>query len=305
MSRPLLTAIVSTYKSERFIAGLLDNLVAQTVFPDIEVLVVDSGSPQNEAAVCAPYVQRHKNIRYLRTEREGLYAAWNRAVALSSGEFISNANTDDRHRPDAYEVLTRALRDNPQATLAYGDQYISRTENETWAECHARGAGIHETADYSQAELLLGCMTGSQPVWRRSAHAQCGEFDPRLTVVGDREFWLRLARLGDFIHVREPLGVFFTSAGVLSASNGYDDFHRQDYEVMMKYLPLAPWRDMPGIRPRVARHLVGIGYHFARKNSMAEARRYFLQAWRTDPFNPAVIRTLLLRGVLQLRAGLG
>jgi glycosyltransferase involved in cell wall biosynthesis len=304
MAQPLLTAIVSTYKAERFIKGCLDNLVRQTVFKDIEVIVVDSGSPQDEAAVCAPFVRQYPNIRYVRTEREGLYAAWNRAIAMSRGEFISNANTDDRHRTDAYEVLTGALMAEPTATLAYGDQYISTTENETFEECDARGSGIHVCQEYSREDLLLGCMTGSQPVWRRSSHQQCGQFDPALTVVGDRDFWLRLARLGDFVHLHQPLGVFYTSTAVLSASNGYDDFHRQDFEVMMKHLRLPPWRDMTGLRTKVAKQVVGVGYHFARRNQMAEARRYFTAAWSLDPLNPAVLRTLVLRGLLQLRTGL-
>ena len=55
-SAPRITAIVSTYASERFLRGCLDDLVAQTVFPQMEVIVVDACSPQNERGKTAPPV---------------------------------------------------------------------------------------------------------------------------------------------------------------------------------------------------------------------------------------------------------
>jgi glycosyltransferase involved in cell wall biosynthesis len=305
MKTPLLTAIVSTYNAERFMQGCMEDLVRQTVFPDLEVLVIDSGSLQGEAAICGPYVKKFGNIRYLRTEREGLYAAWNRALHLARGEFISNANTDDRHRADAYEVLVGALRDRPEAPLAYGDQFLSNTENETFEACAQRGASIPSYPEFSPAALLLGCMTGSQPVWRRSVHERCGYFDPAITIAGDRDFWLRCVQIGDFVHLRDTLGVCYVSPDTLSGAGNTEKLNQQDFEIMMKYLALHPWRNMPGMKPQVAMRVLGIGYHLARARRMAEARRYFLAAWRLHPLGFNTSKTLLLRGLLGVRWGLG
>lgn len=98
MTQPLVTAIVSTYNAERFMRGCLEDLVAQTLFSEMEVLVIDSGSQQGESAICAEYARIHPRIRLIRTEREPLYAAWNRAIPLARGKYLTNANTDDRHR---------------------------------------------------------------------------------------------------------------------------------------------------------------------------------------------------------------
>src|SRR5579871_2491812 len=97
MPTPLLTAIVSTYNAERFMRGCLDDLVAQSALEAMQILVIDSGSQQGEGAICQEYARQYPQIRLIRTEREPLYAAWNRALAMASGKYLTSANTDDRH----------------------------------------------------------------------------------------------------------------------------------------------------------------------------------------------------------------
>ena len=75
----LVSALVSTYGSERFIRGCLADLEAQTIADRVEIIVVDSCSPQNERAVVEEFQPQYDNIKYIRTERrETVYHAWNR-----------------------------------------------------------------------------------------------------------------------------------------------------------------------------------------------------------------------------------
>ena len=117
MSSPLITAIVSTYNAERFMRGCIEDLMAQTIFKDIEVLVIDSGSTEGESAICAEFAREHPQIRLIRTEREPLYAAWNRAIPLARGKYLTTANTDDRHRHDFMELTVAALNRQPEIGL--------------------------------------------------------------------------------------------------------------------------------------------------------------------------------------------
>jgi Glycosyl transferase family 2 len=63
------SAMVSTYKNERFIEGRLKDLLAQTLGDQLEIIVVDSGSPENEGAIVRRYQKQHPNIHYIRTEQ--------------------------------------------------------------------------------------------------------------------------------------------------------------------------------------------------------------------------------------------
>lgn len=215
---PKVTAIVSTYSAERFMRECLEDLVAQTIFPGIEVIIVDAASPQNERSIVEEFQQRHPNIRYLRTEqREGLYAAWNRAIRLARGEYLTNANTDDRHAPHALETVARALDAHPEAGVAYASMAITDQENATLGTAPIRGR--FKARKFDRRRLFHDCMPGPQPMWRRSLHDRFGLFDETFVTAGDYEFWLRIFGETRFLHIPEVLGLFLQSPQSISNSD--------------------------------------------------------------------------------------
>lgn len=204
----LVSAIVSTYNAERFIRGCMEDLENQTVADKLEIIVVNSGSHENEEAVVRQFQQKYNNIVYIKTERrERVYTAWNRAVKAARGTFLTNANTDDRHRQDALETMAKTLQANPDIALVYGDQIRTDTPNDIFANHHA--TEITEKPEYSRERLLFGCCTGSQPMWRKSLHDEFGYFDDTLTCAGDWDFWLRISSNYKFKHIPEFLGLYY------------------------------------------------------------------------------------------------
>jgi glycosyltransferase involved in cell wall biosynthesis len=216
---PLVSAIVSTYKSEKFLRGCLEDLERQTIADKLEIIVVDSNSPQNERAIVEEFQKRHSNIVYIRTkERETLYGAWNRAIRAARGKYVTTANTDDRHRADALEILARNLDQNPDVTLVYGDCLITTVENETMETTQATRR--FQWMEFSAQDLLTkGCFCGPQPMWRREAHAEHGYFDASMVSAGDYEFWLRLAQNRVFLHVPVALGLYLESPTSVEHAN--------------------------------------------------------------------------------------
>ena len=67
-NNPLVSVIISTYNSEKFMEGRLLDLINQTIFNKIEIIIIDSGSEQNEKKIVLPYITKHTNIRYFRKE---------------------------------------------------------------------------------------------------------------------------------------------------------------------------------------------------------------------------------------------
>ena len=207
---PLISAIVSTYNAERFIRGCLEDLEAQTIADQLEIIVVDSGSPQNEWAIGREFQQHYSNIIYLRTaKREGVYAAWNRGIKSARGKYVTNANTDDRHKRNAFECMAAVLEARPDIALVYANVYVTTTENETF-EKHAR-MGVQRLPEFNLAKLIQRCFIGPQPMWRMGVHAKYGHFDESFEVAGDWEFWLRLAVTEKFLHLDEFLGLYLKS----------------------------------------------------------------------------------------------
>jgi glycosyltransferase involved in cell wall biosynthesis/Tfp pilus assembly protein PilF len=207
----LITAIVSTYNSEKFIRGCLQDLVDQTIAHRVEIIVVNSGSHQNEETIIREFQKKYENIKYIRTEQcETVYAAWNRAIKSASGKYITNANTDDRHRKDAFEIMAKILEESPELALVYANVMITETENETFENCNP--IGIYRWLDWDRDKLLFkGCFMGPQPMWRREVHEEYGYFDENLVTSGDYEFWLRISQTRNFFHIPETLGLYLKS----------------------------------------------------------------------------------------------
>jgi len=212
---------VSTFNAEHLIEGCLQDLVNQTIFAQgrMEILIIDSGSEQQEVKIIKGFQRSYSLIKYIRTNnREPLYQAWNRGIEVASGQYITNANTDDRHHTECLERLVYKLEEQPACDVAYGNLYRSTVANETF------GLNDKSTPCYSQrynpGSLLLHDFIGAQPVWRKSLHDKIGLFDESYEVVGDYEFFLRAASKGcKFIHAPKAEGIMLWHQGALSTRN--------------------------------------------------------------------------------------
>jgi len=246
----LVSAIVSIYNSERFIRGCLEDLENQTIAEKLDIIVINSGSQENEEAIVREYQQKHNNIVYIKTEqREGIYTAWNRAIKVARGTFLTNANTDDRHREDALEIMSETLLTNPDVALVYGDQICTDTPNGTFANHHA--IEMAKRPEYSQERLLFGCCVGSQPMWRKSLHTELGYFDDTLTCAGDWDFWLRISSKYKFKHIPEFLGLYYHNEDGIEHGKKIHSLYER-YKVGKRYgnpyisvIPLYTSKDNP------------------------------------------------------------
>lgn len=205
---PLISAIVSTYNSAEFIRGCIEDLERQTIADQLEIIVIDSASPQNEGAIVRELQGHYDNIRYLRTEqRETIYQAWNRGIKAARGKYITNANTDDRHRPDALELMVTTLDTNPDVALVYGDCLVTNFPNQTFER--AIRCGYHIRPDYLPGIMLSGCHMGPQPMWCKKLHDEIGYFSEELKSAGDYEFWCRIATKHRMMHIPKFLGLYY------------------------------------------------------------------------------------------------
>lgn len=222
------SAIVSVYNCEAFIEGLLEDLINQSLYKkgQLEIILVDTASQQNEAPIIKSYQRRYDHIHYIRTEqRLTVYGAWNIGIEHSKGKYLTNANADDRHHMDALEIMARHLDQMPEVVLVYADVYVTETPNQTFDQ--ADKSKRYYWYDWDRKTLLeKGCFIGPQPMWRRSVHDEYGLFDDSFVVSGDAEFWLRISQNHNFYHIREPLGLYLKSPHSVEHRNA----GRRDFE---------------------------------------------------------------------------
>jgi len=202
------SAIVSIYKSGKFIEHKLKNLLAQTIKDKLEIIIIDSNSPEREKDIVEKYAKDNINIKYIRTKkRETIYQAWNRGIRLASGKYITNSNADDILRNDAIQIMVDELENNPDIALVYADYFITNTENSRFNNHIKIGHSVKP--DYSPDIMLSGCHMGPQPLWRKSIHNEIGYFDEDFLSAGDYEFWCRIATKYKMKHINTYLGLYY------------------------------------------------------------------------------------------------
>lgn len=214
-----LSVLVSSYAAEAFMRECLSDVMNQTVADELEVLVVDAASPENEGAIVREFAQRYGNIRYIRAPRRiTVYEAWNVAVMLARGQFLTPFSTNDRLHSAAYERLLAAIREDPAIMLVFGNTRLTDAPHGTF-EHHSpspESGGYWEWPDYSFAYNLDKPTVGPHPVWRASVHDSVGYFDERYERVGDQDFFLRVGRAHRVVNIPDFTGLAWLDPDAVS-----------------------------------------------------------------------------------------
>ena len=146
--QPLISLIVPIYNVENYLWSCLDSIAKQT-YSNIEILLVNDGSPDGSAAICQEFVARDSRFRYIEKENGGLSDARNAGIAEAKGEFISFVDSDDWIEPTYVEDLYRAALFNDAEVVVSNYQEFHQERNvylihlfEDYYETHYSGEEV-------------------------------------------------------------------------------------------------------------------------------------------------------------------
>ena len=100
----LVSVIVPVYKVEPYLDRCVASILAQT-YPNLEVILVDDGSPDNCPALCDAWAQRDARIRVIHKKNGGQSDARNVGLDAASGAYISFVDSDDYIAENFIETL--------------------------------------------------------------------------------------------------------------------------------------------------------------------------------------------------------
>jgi glycosyltransferase involved in cell wall biosynthesis len=96
--------IVPVYKTEKYLHHCVDSILTQS-FSDLELILVDDGSPDACGAICDEYAAKDSRVRVIHQENGGLSAARNAGLDVASGQYVGFVDGDDYIHKDMYRTL--------------------------------------------------------------------------------------------------------------------------------------------------------------------------------------------------------
>ena len=118
MSEILISVIVPVYKVEPYIRKCVESIIGQT-YRQIEVILVDDGSPDNCGVICDEYARADSRITVIHTENEGVYCARNKALDVATGDYLMFVDSDDWVEPDFCETALKLALENNVEMVAF------------------------------------------------------------------------------------------------------------------------------------------------------------------------------------------
>ena len=115
----LISIIVPVYKAEQYLDACVSSLRAQT-YANIEIILVDDGSPDRCGIMCDAYAEQDERIRVIHQPNRGVSAARNAGIALATGAYIGFADADDWLEPDMYARLYTWIKRERVSIVACG-----------------------------------------------------------------------------------------------------------------------------------------------------------------------------------------
>jgi glycosyltransferase involved in cell wall biosynthesis len=239
---PKISLITSIFKAEEYIEQLMEDITRQTIFDshcEWVILNANKEGDDYEEKVVLEYVEKYPdNIIYKRLDSDpGIYGTWNIGIKMSTGDYITNVNCDDRKAPWALEKQAKLLFVNDDIDLVYNDSYIVNDSNMMWEDVPPNNQR-YNFEQFSKEAMLRGNLPHNNPMWRRVVHTNHGYFDENFKSAGDWELWLRCAFGGSkFKKCNDVLGVYYFNPTGMSTNPDHNSWKaEEERNVFQKYM---------------------------------------------------------------------
>lgn len=119
----MISVIVPIYNVEQYLRTCIESILSQT-YKDLEIILVDDGSPDNSGQICDEYAKMDSRILVIHQKNTGQSGARNTGLNIAKGEYVTFVDADDYIESSAYEILMTEISKNDVDLLLFGHNLI-------------------------------------------------------------------------------------------------------------------------------------------------------------------------------------
>ena len=255
--QPLVSVIIPAYNCAEFVSHAIDSVLKQN-YENKEIIVVNDGSTDDTPDVLESFGDQ---ITVVNKENGGAPTARNAGLRIARGKYIAFLDADDLWFDGKLTMQVRYLEEHPDVGMVYNSIVVWNLNDTGESEFPAVPASTdygptieQDGSGWLYNKLLLDCMTHTTAVMvRATVTERVGEFDERLTIGEDYDYWIRISREAKIHKLTAVLSVYHSVPDSLSRTVYPVNF---EFQVVQKALDrwglIGP--DGTKTRPRDIRH---------------------------------------------------
>lgn len=173
-----ISVIIPVYNVEKYLYKCVDSVINQT-YKNLEIILVDDGSPDNSSKICDDYAKMDERIKVVHKTNGGLSSARNSGLMVATGDYICFFDSDDFVELDIIEKLTGRIEQSEEDVCVCGykvEVYNKKEQVESSLEVIPRWE-INDKLSAHKYEQLLGvCGYAWNKLYKREFLAVNGLF---------------------------------------------------------------------------------------------------------------------------------
>lgn len=193
---PKISVVVPVFNVEKYLPKCLDSILSQT-YKNLEIILVDDGSPDKSGSVCDDYALKDKRITVIHKENAGVCSARNTAMKKITGDYLTFVDSDDFLEKTAYEKVIKAMLRTKADVCFFGWKRISEADGK--AEHTFKGKkGVGSASAAVRQSLIFNGYAGhiwnkvfSVSPWNKNGKICFPEMNTEYAVAEDCEWLMR------------------------------------------------------------------------------------------------------------------
>lgn len=248
---PLVSIIVITYNSSKYVLETLESAKAQT-YQNIELIISDDGSQDETVKLCEKWLAENKD-RFIDSQlitvkkNTGIPANCNRGVKAAKGEWVKLIAGDDVLTCEAISFFVNYFSERPNAKLIQGLCKTFAYDINDYKQVIPGKSNYYffRKDAYHQFDLMLknNFIIAPGTFIKRELILKIGGFDEEFKSMEDFPFWLKVLQNGSKFYLMEKHVVFYrkhenaVSVTFINSKSSLLADHDLRIKILTKYLP--------------------------------------------------------------------
>lgn len=199
-SKPKVSVIMSVYNDEQYLSEAIDSILNQT-YSKFEFIIINDGSTDSSSEILDEYKRKDSRVIVINQKNVGLTKSLNKAIKLSTGDYIARMDSDDISHRDRLQKQVDFLMANVDYALV-GTNVIKIDE-------HGKHLEVNKTKyhhnDICDTFKNRNCIAHGSVMINKELLGDLLKYDETFLYAQDFRLWAKIAKRFKIANLKEPL----------------------------------------------------------------------------------------------------